>query len=125
LQANSAVSPRVRLFHRGLDQCEIIQGRRVGKLFASVSPRARWSGRNDFPEQQRQAAPWVCLAPESVSGVDALRSLVACATLRSAGMAATYGAVRKARGASPPQFEHSSGMSKSAIARSAVKGPQR
>jgi hypothetical protein len=42
----------------------------------------------DFPLQQLQPAPWFALVCDNVDGACALRSLVACAKRRSAGIAA-------------------------------------
>src|SRR5258705_4018748 len=67
-------------------QCEIIQGRLPGKLLAAFLPRLL--RRMDLPEQQEQPAPWLAFICDSACGAWALRSLVACAKRRSAGMAA-------------------------------------
>src|SRR5712675_1676296 len=67
-------------------QCEIIQGRFPGKLLAPFLPRL--VRRMDLPVQQEQPAPWLAFICDSSCGAWALRSLVACASRRSAGMAA-------------------------------------
>jgi hypothetical protein len=109
-------------------QWESIHGRRAGKPLTPVrpeAPRAVLSGRSDFPEQQPQSLPCVRFMSDNARGDDALRSLVACASLRSADIAAKYGAVRNARGASFPQPGHSCAKSDSAIGLMSVKGPHR
>jgi hypothetical protein len=55
-------------------------------MFLPLLPRLL--ARIDFPLQQRQPAPCLALAWDSVEGACALRSLVACAKRRSAGIAA-------------------------------------
>ena len=63
-------------------QCDIIQGRLVGKLLLpSLLRRVR---RDDLPEQQEQPAPWPLPRLADVAGACALRSLVAWASRRSA-----------------------------------------
>jgi hypothetical protein len=65
-------------------QCEIIQGRLVGKHLEPSS--ARLLMRDDFPEQQAHPAPWEFLKEASVCGVCTLRSLVAWASRVAAGI---------------------------------------
>lgn len=103
-------------------QCEIIQGRLVGKLLAPFLPRAvNLEGRL---EQHAQPVGCAALYSASALGACALRSLVACARRRSGDIVAQYGAVSSTRGASILQPGHCSGSSHSAIGRMAVNGPQ-
>jgi hypothetical protein len=53
-----------------------------------------------------------------------LRSLVACAFRRSAGMQKKFGALKIARGETLSHFGQSCGSSHSAIGRMSVNGPQ-
>jgi hypothetical protein len=100
----------------------IIQGRAVGKLFAP--PLVFFTRRDGLPEQQPQPAPCEALYSPSVFGALALRSLVACAFRRSAGMQKKFGALKIARGEELSHFGQSCGASHSAIGRMSVNGPQ-
>jgi hypothetical protein len=100
----------------------IIQGRVVGKPFAPL--RVLVTRRDAFPEQQPHPGPCDALYSLSVFGASALRSLVACAFLLSAGMQAKCGAVRMTLGDSVAQCGQSCGSSHSDIGRMSVNGPQ-
>jgi hypothetical protein len=103
-------------------QCEIIQGRELGKLLAPVLLRLTF--RVEFGEQQLQPAPCFLPSFDNCCGACALRSLVAYASRRSAGIIARKGAVKNARAASRPHCGHSRGKSHSAIGRKSVNAPQ-
>jgi hypothetical protein len=100
----------------------IIQGRAVGKLFAPL--RVFFTSREGLPEQQPQPGPCEALYWSSVLGALALRSLLACAFRRSAGMQKKLGALKIARGDEPSHFGQSCGASHSDIGRMSVNGPQ-
>jgi hypothetical protein len=82
------------------------------------------TGREGFPEQQPQPGPCEALYSRSVFGALALRSLVAWALRRSAGMQKKFGALKMARGEEVAHFGQSRGSSHSAIGRMSVNGPQ-
>jgi hypothetical protein len=102
-------------------QCEIIHGRLAGKLL--VPPLPRLTRREDRPEQHVQPAPCDARVADSVRGVSALRSLIACAFRCCEDTAEQCGAVSRTRGALASQFGQSDGRSYSAIARIRVNGP--
>jgi hypothetical protein len=114
---------RIEIRRRSTPQCEIIQGRLVGKLF--VPPLPRFTIRDVDGEQHEQPARWLPFIDDSVRGAFALRSLVAWASRNSAEVFTQRGAVRITRGALRPHSGQSDGCSYSDIARIMVKAPQR
>jgi hypothetical protein len=102
-------------------QCEIIHGRLAGKLFAPSLPRL--TRREDRPEQHVHPAPCAPRDEDSVRGLSALRSLIACALRVWAETAEQRGAVNRTRGELASQCGQSDGSSYSAIARICVNGP--
>jgi hypothetical protein len=80
--------------------------------------------REGLPEQHPQPGPCEALYSPTVLGALALRSLVACAFLLSAGMQEKFGAFKIARGHEFSHFGQSCGASHSAIGRMSVNGPQ-
>jgi hypothetical protein len=115
--------------HLARTQCEIIQGRLVGKLFEPSFPRL--VKRENFllpPEQQLHPLPCrsACSALNSadVRGACAFFSFAAWATRRSEDRPEKCGAVRMTLCAELPQSGQSCGRSYSAIGRMSVKGPQ-
>jgi hypothetical protein len=100
----------------------IIHGRAVGKLLAPLL--VFFTRREGLVEQQPQPAPCEALYSPTVLGALALRSLVACAFRRSAGMQKKFGALKIVRGDELSHFGQSCGASHSAIGRISVNGPQ-
>jgi hypothetical protein len=100
----------------------IIHGRAVGKLFAPLL--VFLTSRDGLVEQHPQPAPCDALYSPTVLGALELRSLVAWALRRSAGMQKKLGALKMARGDELSHFGQSCGASHSDIGRISVNGPQ-
>jgi hypothetical protein len=115
-------SGRFRRSQKIVHQWLIIHGRAVGKIFAPLL--VFLTSRDGLVEQHPQPGPCDALYSATVLGAFALRSLVAYAFRRSAGMQRKLGALRIARGEALSHFGQSCGASHSAIGRMSVNGPQ-
>ena len=107
-------------FQPSLSQCDSIQGRRDGKLFAALL----WRSFEFDVAQHPQPAPWAAFRDERAPGALALRSFTAWARRDRGDMSRHCGAVSRTRGARAPHRGQSDGKSYSAIARVLVNGPQ-
>jgi hypothetical protein len=105
-----------------MHQWLIIHGRAVGKLLAPFL--VFLTSRDGLVEQHPQPGPCDALYSPTVLGAFELRSLVACAFRRSAGMQKKFGALKIARGEELSHFGQSCGESHSAIGCISVNGPQ-
>jgi hypothetical protein len=103
-----------------LRQCDSIQGRLDGKLFAAPLRRNL-----EFDvEQHPQPAPCVSFRDDRARGALALRSFAAWARRDCDDMSRHCGAVSKTRGARARHSGQSDGKSYSDIGRILVNGPQ-
>ena len=101
-------------------QCDSIQGRRVGKLFAALL----WRSFEFDVAQHPQPAPCAAFKDDRTAGALALRSFAAWARRDCGDMSRHCGAVSRTRGARAPHCGQADGNSYSDIARVLVNGPQ-